>query len=1297
MNESDPIGSTPRPVSSRDVHQRERLRHLGKTEDEPLVALALSGGGIRSATFALGLLQAFQSFGLLRARSGAGTTIDYLSTVSGGGYIGGWLQGALARGRMAAALVTNGSEPREIRFLRAHSNYLTPRLGLFSGDTWAAVGTSLRNLLLTFTILSLSLFAPLYLPWLVATLFWRLVPDRPESVGMLVVAGILLAMSVAVSTLNLARPLKDGTWSRAGRFRAVTWQVELLVVFPTLLAVGCISTVAWAWAAHHLLEKGTQLWSTVIAGGIAHGLVWLVGLTAGFLLSGRKSKSKPPAPTTDGLPPIGDVQPGVDLRRAMSALVVLVVTAAGAGCIGTFAMSVSSQAFVSATGGRHAWLTGLFLFPIGIASLLLCVTAHIGLAGKRFSDETREWWGRVGGSQLLATLLLMVLGVLGLAGPKLFGWIASQTTWVGEHETLVKSILGAIWGAATGAGILAGRSARTSSTTGPSPLESVGRIAPFVFLTGYLLLLSTVLYASVPNWFPLREPSRRADQSFAFSDLERVLQNRAELARSSSWAGTTEAAPVTARISGPGAPGGMPDGASLPWFELPLLLMLFVTGAIAWFLSWRVDLNEFSLHAFYRNRLVRSYLGASHANRDPHPFTGFDPDDDLALTPSTEQTKGLQAPIRPYPIFNVALNLVGGKNLAWQERKAASFVFTPEYCGFEYRADGDKGDEPEGSAMLSAYAPTGDHACDPSSLTVGLAVATSGAAASPNMGYHTSPTLAFLMTVFNVRLGWWLRNPRWSSVWTDQRTGLSLRELLYELLGMTTDDRSWIYLSDGGHFENLGIYELVRRRCRFIIVSDAGQDGAVTFADLGNAIEKCRADFGVDIEISLDEMRPGAGTRFSNWHCAIGTIRYDRQNPREASGTLVYIKSSLTGDEPADVLRYAALHPSFPHQSTNDQFFDESQFESYRALGYHVACQVFSAGGETSEIGTLAPVELFMRLRQHWARSAPGPQEGAVKYSEALSKIWATVRTTPQLRFLDGQMFPEWFSLTRTGVSPSATEALPTEVNYWLPETPEERRLGFYICSDMLQLMENVYREFKLDDNYDHIDNRGWLNLFQHWSWSGMLCATWAITGSTHDPRFQRFCLRRLDLRTGLPYLTPGSAIPLPLPDEWRAGLARDATYGTQEMAEWQQDAGLNFLEAELVARFLSVTTSTRPLHLVPVRVRVESPRRSDGHPMDFNVGYLIADIDPNAQRLTLHHMRIQNHLRKMGLARAALAVIVSSDDPGWNMDLEVAASTPAAAVGDGATMDEALPSDASLVRVQRIVRSLPRRHAAVG
>jgi hypothetical protein len=185
-----------------------------------------------------------------------------------------------------------------------------------------------------------------------------------------------------------------------------------------------------------------------------------------------------------------------------------------------------------------------------------------------------------------------------------------------------------------------------------------------------------------------------------------------------------------------------------------------------------------------------------------------------------------------------------------------------------------------------------------------------------------------------------------------------------------------VYLSDGGHFENLGIYELVRRRCRFIIACDAGQDGAVTFGDLGNAIEKCRADFGVDIEIDLDQVRPAGGTRFSGSHCAIGTIGYDRQNPNEPAGTLLYLKSTLTGDEPADVLRYGSLNPLFPHQSTADQCFDESQFESYRALGEHIISTVLrdAEGMAHPEIG-----KVFEAAAARWYDKPPARTEGKSK------------------------------------------------------------------------------------------------------------------------------------------------------------------------------------------------------------------------------------------------------------------------------------------------------------------------------
>jgi hypothetical protein len=214
----------------------------------------------------------------------------------------------------------------------------------------------------------------------------------------------------------------------------------------------------------------------------------------------------------------------------------------------------------------------------------------------------------------------------------------------------------------------------------------------------------------------------------------------------------------------------------------------------------------------------------------------------------------------------------------------------------------------------------------------------SGAAASPNMGYNSSPATAFLMTLFNVRLGAWLPNPACAPTMGDRirRSGPSnsLRAVLREL-GGATDDRGWdIYLSDGGHFENLGLYEMIRRRCRYIVVSDAGADPDCAYADLGGAVRKAKIDLNVDIR--FEELRissrdkPLAGPlKQRAW--ALGEISY----PEGGRGQILYLKPSYFGrDLPVDVVSYAAASKTFPHESTGDQFFSESQFESYRRLGF---------------------------------------------------------------------------------------------------------------------------------------------------------------------------------------------------------------------------------------------------------------------------------------------------------------------------------------------------------------------------
>jgi hypothetical protein len=162
--------------------------------------------------------------------------------------------------------------------------------------------------------------------------------------------------------------------------------------------------------------------------------------------------------------------------------------------------------------------------------------------------------------------------------------------------------------------------------------------------------------------------------------------------------------------------------------------------------------------------------------------------------------------------------------------------------------------------------------------------------------------------------------------------------LVNEALGRTTDNSSYVYLSDGGHFENLAMYEMVKRRCHRIVLVDAGCDPKYAFEDLENAIRKIRTDMGISI-VFPDGLPTPRNVAKSGRHIAMGTINYSDVDGKDTDGQIIYIKPVISGDEPLDVLRYYAANRKpkgpFPHQSTADQFFDEAQFESYRMLGYH--------------------------------------------------------------------------------------------------------------------------------------------------------------------------------------------------------------------------------------------------------------------------------------------------------------------------------------------------------------------------
>jgi len=202
-------------------------------------------------------------------------------------------------------------------------------------------------------------------------------------------------------------------------------------------------------------------------------------------------------------------------------------------------------------------------------------------------------------------------------------------------------------------------------------------------------------------------------------------------------------------------------------------------------------------------------------------------------------------------------------------------------------------------------------------ISLGTAVTISGAAASPNMGYHSSPIVGMIMTLFNARLGAWLGNPGCAGgrTWRLDGPRSAIASMVREAFGLTTNDGRYVYLSDGGHFENLALYEMVLRRCRYIVVLDAGCDGDYTYEDLGNALRKIRIDLRVPIDFP-DELIQHL--RCKTKRCAVARIRYSEVDGPCPDGVLIYLKPMLLGTEPPDVQSYSRSSATFPHESTGD-------------------------------------------------------------------------------------------------------------------------------------------------------------------------------------------------------------------------------------------------------------------------------------------------------------------------------------------------------------------------------------------
>ncbi len=877
----------------------------GRAERLKLTALCLSGGGIRSAAFCLGTLQALASKGLLKE-------FDYLSTVSGGGFIGGWLQtriAALESVGEAEKELAAGTSPQLAR-LRSFSSYLTPHQGLWSGDVWALVVLYTRNLVLNWMV-----FGPVFL-------FLALLPIMYRTLLAVSYASqLLVALALGAATLALLAAVRSGCRMIPSQRTGVPTDyasssvIGLKIVFPALmwaflvpfvLAYGSALKSSFPWLVVHwfLPSQTGRNARPVLVLGVVPALYFLIHLL-GYGWAWRDAYMR----KNEGHQLFRENI----IRWCLASFGASLVLWIGFGLMrdGGLLFPMFNPLLCQGTSCfPKGWLIDsasavTVTAPCGIfLGHVVQTTFYVGLrrAGLQ-ADLDREWLARVTALGLRIAVAWMLLAACVVFGPTMLSLVDKNAQW---------------W--ATGIALSAGGSGALGAS---AAYLGKGMVAGFEALgvqSGFWKRLTLVVLSAL----------------FAFSLLVVAGSLGAKVVGRSGkdiWLLFSDCA------------------ANVPsWYNsLVLLLAIALLAAIVWGFGY-TNINRFSLHAIYRNRLVRAFLGSARLKRDPDPLTGFDREDNRRVA-ELLKTYGQ----RLFPVINATLNVTSGSDQAMAERQGESFTATPLFCGSaalfrrnspSLRRNGRSSTWDVGSESMGAFVPTrcyagmesrGDARSKCKGIYLGGMLTISGAAVSPNWGYHTSSAIALLLTLFNARLGAWLPNPAMADPDQLQRAmpAHSLLPMFEDLFGIASNDRQAVYLSDGGHFENLGLYEMLRRRCRYIVVIDAGQDKDFAFFDLGNAIRKAATDLHAEVRITTDQLicRKDIGESSAAKSRAIGFAVGEIVYQCGATGTLLYLKPSYLPDIPEQVRAYGAANHAFPHEPTLDQWFTESQFESYRALG----------------------------------------------------------------------------------------------------------------------------------------------------------------------------------------------------------------------------------------------------------------------------------------------------------------------------------------------------------------------------
>jgi hypothetical protein len=1150
--------------------------------EEELTGLCFSGGGIRSATFNLGVLQGLAQLGLLPC-------FDYLSSVSGGGYIHEFLAAWILRDREGRKGVERGlipqaepgcppRSPEPIKWLQRYASYLTPRRGMISTDTWTMIAIWFRNTVLnqipivSFFAASFFLINLLVQQPLSGRVSFRNSLERAGVTGTLWSGGILLVL-VLWSLVALARDLRKQEniahsrgrsnpsedsghrpilakkrWLRRA-MRAVGeffWggllsnvRVRWLIIVPWL------GMAVWASYWPNLKIDGSPWWHP-FAAWIGCALVFAAALIVAFAggslqafkglhpeqgawghwLAGVGMFLAAAATTVVAcLMGYGFILGGQHLAAWISASVGNLpgaAPAAGGGLQLQINNSNVSLSIASAGSTENLvnavridpWRIQIVLLPALLLSVpYVAVELTLGLLGRVYADARREWLARVRAWSLLYALMWVGVTAIALLAPYLTYFIISKGSWavIPAAATFVISHVTTI---------LAGSSSKSDgkpSSKGilgykPTDLLALGA-ASIAILTFLITLSSGVIWLA---GFLVQSPFLEGARSWfaAHPVLHLALSSHG------AWR------------------GGPPRFA----WKFVLLASAAIFAAVASLFGWRVDINDFSMQSFYRNRLSRCYLGATTWDRKPNPFTGFDSRSHVQVV----NERGRQAPVPvinllpdnfdrlgkpkgeyggPFPIFCSTLNLTTGEDLASQERKGTSFTFTPLYSGYTVSwTDGEYGEK----VSVNGYVPTQEYAYKHDGIHLDTAVAVSGAAVNPNQGYNSIPVLAFLMAFFNVRLGWWITNPRKFDIWRAQKSRptplFPLKYLLKELFGSANDKSNFVNLSDGGHFENMGLYELVRRRCKYIVVCDAEEDPEMQFCGIGNAVNQCRADFGAAIDLDLRPLQL-QDDGFSKTHCVVGTIDYPppkqdldpgatdatvceclgEKDDDRYQGIILYIKSSVVGDEPADLMAYKLQHDQFPQDSTANQWFTETQFESYRMLGHHIATTAIQPAlqphqDRVRDRGDIP--ELFKSMYAIWYPRTPEMDKYLTQHVEKYEDILKELRERAELAGLAARLNDD-------------CETAEEPVIWTPPEKPEgSADYALQFANSVLDFMYTVYADLDLafPANRTSPHAAWWICLFRRWCRVSFMRHAWKKLTPIYSREFQQFAGRELKL-----------------------------------------------------------------------------------------------------------------------------------------------------------------------------------------